>query len=205
MTSNTSRRTKRCRQSSRRATTRRETQVLQHISHHRGVGATSDTGIAPTSHRLPRIAYEDFRSILDRRLANIKGGISDEDIRKIAYEWNDEQEMGNFDEQIVQLEADRLAKRYEKSHGPAIGHMPENKEDGRWRFMCCQVNGMATQSARERKVREMSCLARKYDVNGIVVIVVDRYTYHSISVQYCTDTYAYQHTRRSTDKIAHNI
>ena len=125
-------------------------------------------GIPSSADKLPRIAYEDFRTVMDRRLSNIKGGISDGDIKKIAYDWHESQDVALYDRKVVEIEARHLFERYKKSHVQPVGAMPLNKANGVWRWMYCQVNGMASQEARERKLRELIYLARKYDVNGIV-------------------------------------
>ena len=70
------------------------------------------------------------------------------------YEMDDmhEHEFSTRTEELRQSERDALTQRYNKSHVPRVGFMPQPRPHGVFRWMYCQVNGLAgDQEPRETK------------------------------------------------------
>lgn len=49
-----------------------------------------------------------------------------------------------------------------------IGRMTSTRDAGKWRFLYCQANGMASQDVRNRKVDGITKIIEAYDINGAV-------------------------------------
>ena len=141
---------------------------MGNVHHGEGETVRIQGGIARSRMNLPRASYEDFKSLLDTRLARIHGDVSEWELGKVIDDWQEQQNEINIDRKIIEHEAKRLAIQYERAHVPRLGSIAATKPDGSWRWMYCQLNGCATREIRARKVEEMTQLAQKYDVDGIV-------------------------------------
>jgi len=62
---------------------------------------------------IPRLSYTDVKTIMERRLANIRGGISEDEIAKVVKEWGDERAEEELDPEIVKKEVMKLAEKFE--------------------------------------------------------------------------------------------
>ena len=157
-----------CSKSSRRASTRRNGIALQELSHKMGSKSTVHRGMVgnQTSAKTNKMSYEDIREIMEKKLANLKGGLSNEsNLSDIVKEWHDEREIIDLDRQVVEMEAKKLLERWEKYNVPTLGDVPSKKQEGVWRFMSSQLNGMAGKETRETKIGEITNIINRYDVN----------------------------------------
>lgn len=75
-------------------------------------------------------------------------------------------------EDLRQSKWDALTQRYNKSHVPWVGFMPQPWLHGVFCWMYCQVNGLAGNRSKRNKVRDIRQLAEKYDVDGIALVEV---------------------------------
>ena len=83
----------RCRQSSRRATTRREGQALEQHQQKLGGDKVAHRSMLPLNYRLPQMSYDDIRQIMNRReLQQKKGLMTDNEIEKLVGKWRDDRE-----------------------------------------------------------------------------------------------------------------
>jgi hypothetical protein len=57
-------------------------------------------------------------------------------------------------------------------HVPRIGQIAQPQPNGVFRWMYCQVNGMAEPKSSATKVQDIWDLAEKFDVDGIVLVEV---------------------------------
>ena len=69
------------------------------------------------------------------------------------------------------VDSDRLAAHWTDSVTivPRIGTLRSSRPEGTWRFMYCQMNGLATASRRWEKIEQLSHLVQEFDVNGVVM------------------------------------
>ena len=118
-------------------------------------------------HKIPRLSYTDVKTIMERRLANIRGGISEEEIAKVIKEWEDERTEEELDPEIVKREIKKLAEKFERYNVPALGDLPVEREDGTFRIMHTQLNSASSKEVRDIKVAECTMMVNKYDVNCI--------------------------------------
>ena len=52
-------------------------------------------------YEIPRLSYADVKTIMERRLAGSRGGISDTEIARAVKEWEDERKEEDLDPEIV--------------------------------------------------------------------------------------------------------
>ena len=69
----------------------------------------------------------------------------------------------DYSEQIA------IQRRHTLTHVPRIGNIHQQKGDNTFRWMYCQVNGMATNHA---KLQDILHLAETFDADGIVLVEV---------------------------------
>ena len=125
-------------------------------------------GMVRSGLRRPRLAFEDVKEIMERNLAQRKRGLSDHDVKLMVDEWRrDRADLEELDYDIVEAEVRQLEARFEKMRVPTIGGLSEYKRNGVYRWMNCQVNGLASKDARERKIREILQLKNKFEINGV--------------------------------------
>ena len=60
----------------------------------------------------------------------------------------------------------------QKATIPRIGLLPSPRPPGVWRWMYCQVNGLAEPSRRRQKIADMMDISRRFDVDGIALCEV---------------------------------
>ena len=120
-----------------------------------------------TGVKLPQLAFEDVKTIMERNQAHRKKGLTDQDVNLLVKKWREEQqELEQFDDELIATETTRMEERYNKLNVPVLGSMPKEKRDGYYRWANFQLNGMASRPVRERKVSEITEIIRKYDLNG---------------------------------------
>ena len=125
-------------------------------------------GMVRSGLSLPRLAFEDVKDIMERNLAQRKRGLSDHDIKAMVSKWRqDREELGELDYEVVEAEVRHLESRFEKMNVPRVGGLSATKRNGVFRWMNCQVNGLASKDARERKIREILHLKNKFELNGV--------------------------------------
>lgn len=129
---------------------------------HRGMVNEGTRGV-------PRMSYEDIRSIMDRKLAQQKRGIlTDAEVASIVKSWQDKQlEEEEVDVEIVEREVRRLEKKFQKFNVPMVGSMPIERPDGVFRVMYCQLNSCSGKEVREVKTSEVMALQRRYQINAM--------------------------------------
>ena len=117
-----------------------------------------------------QLRFEEVKELMERKLAQFKKGvIPHEERRKLAEAWSDEVDLDLLDETILAIEAESLAKRYEKMNMPALGHLEVDRPAGVYRWMYCQFNIALTQESRDVKTNEIKQLINRYSVKGVVM------------------------------------
>jgi hypothetical protein len=118
------------------------------------------------------LTYEELKEQMERKLAKFKGGLIPQLHReKLADEWASDEiiDPSELDPTIVSIEAEALAKRWERYNAPALGEVPITRPNGVYRFMYCQLNSASTNESRELKSEEILTLVDKYDIQGVAI------------------------------------
>ena len=128
---------RRGRTSNRRAASHRSSTALQHLR------AQMDMGI---DQGMVRQRYEEFRISATRGVNNINN-LGEQELRD---------QMNNFQglysersEVLRQSQQQATMDKYRQLHVPRIGFLPSPKPHGTFRWMYCQVNGLATAQSQE--------------------------------------------------------
>lgn len=116
-----------------------------------------------------RQRFEQFRS-------TVRGDQIDPDnpnnsnLRSLIGDLSDLHSVRTDDLHTSQQQA--LHARYKLFHVPRIGHIPSPRPHGVFRWMYCQVNGLASAQRRAAKLHDTGEIAEKYDVDGIAFVEV---------------------------------
>ena len=162
----------RCRQSSRRSTKRREGKALQDPPR-RLVGNANahkdlynNNGKGRYRYEVPRLSYEDIRKIMERRLTLQKRELlTEREIGNIVQDWEDGRREEEIDKRIIASEARRMEKKFKKYNVPMLGNMPREKDEGRCRFLYCQLNNASTKVVRDIKMDTVQRLNDRYEID----------------------------------------
>ena len=154
----------------RRATTRREDQALLRSSN---LGQSGEGQInneqQSSRRRYGTLNYVDAKRLIERRqLQNKKGILSDEEIRNLAKEWQDQRTEEELNQQTVEMELSAMESTLAQYNVEQLGEMPLVREDGTMRILVCQMGGLASAEVREFKIAATERLIKKYDVNVCV-------------------------------------
>ena len=105
---------------------------------------------------------------MEKKLAGFKKGLIPKvDREELAESWAEEIDVAKLDPLIVAIEADAIAKQYEKVNVPTLGGLPLDRPGGVQRWMYCQMNSMSSVEARDEKSEEVLHLARKWGVQRV--------------------------------------
>jgi len=149
---------RRGRASSQRAASHRSSMAQHHLLRQVNQGL---------NHVEVRQRFDDFWSSMHRGINNIDNLAEDD----LMDHFDDFQGVySSRSEDLRQSEQQALHDRYKQLHVPRIGHIPSPRPHGSFRWMCCQVNGLATARIRKAKIHDTWSLAELYDVDGIAFI-----------------------------------
>ena len=96
----------------------------------------------------------------------------DDDLRSHLFDWNSRQEVSIAHAAHFQESQAATRTQQQKSSVPQIGSLPSPCPSGVWRWMYCQVNGLAEPSRRRQKLSDMLDISRKFEVDGIALCEV---------------------------------
>lgn len=117
-----------------------------------------------------QLRSDEVEELMERKLAQFKKGvIPHEERRKLAEDWSKDVDLDSLDATILAIEAESLAKRYEKMNMPALGHLEVDRPAGVYRWMYCQLNSASTEESRDEKTHEIKQLVDRYSVQGVVM------------------------------------
>jgi hypothetical protein len=151
---------RRGRRSSQRAAAHRSSTALQRLRQQ------AQTGV---DHTTVRQRFDDFRSSANRGINNINN-LAEEELRDQMDEFQGL--YSSRSEELRQSQQDATWDRYTQLHVPRIGCLPSPRPHGTFRWMYCQVNGLASAKSRKSKIYDTWELAEKYDVDGIAFVEV---------------------------------
>ena len=77
-----------------------------------------------------KLGFEEVKELMERKLAQFKKGVIPQyEKRKLAEDWSEEVDVDLLDAQILAIEVESLAKRYEKINVPALGHLEADRPE----------------------------------------------------------------------------
>ena len=98
--------------------------------------------------------YVQVKDMIERKLAHQKRGMPTGDkVMSMVAEMNDDSSNEAIDTEVMESEIRRFAERMEKYNSPAVGSMTEEREEGKVRFMFCQLNNASSKAIRQQKRR----------------------------------------------------
>ena len=149
------------RTSSRRAALHRSKSTLQDLQQQaiRGMGQTT-----------VRQRFEDFTLSANGGIRNNYNNLGDDELRNQMDEFQGL--YSTRSEQLRQSQSAATADRYKQLHVPRFGYLPSPRPHGTFRWMYCQVNGLASAASRANKVHDTWELAEEYEVDGVAFVEV---------------------------------
>ena len=149
------------RASRQRAASHRSSMVLHHLREQVNIGL---------DHGEVRQRYEVFRNSANPGLTNSFNNLGEEELRDQLDEFQGV--YSSRSEELRQSHQLAAMDRYKMWHVPRIGNLPTPRPHGTFRWMYCQVNGLASTKSRTAKVHDTWALAEQYDVDGIALAEV---------------------------------
>ena len=149
------------RTSSRRAVSHRSTSTLQNLQQQVNRGL---------DHTTVRQRFEEFTISANRGLYTHNNNLGDTELRNQMDEFQGL--YSSRSEQLRQSQLDATSDRYKQLHVPRFGYLPSPRPHGMFRWMYCQVNGLASAASRTTKLHDTWELAEKYEVDGIAFVEV---------------------------------
>ena len=120
-------------------------------------------------HETVRQRYDTFRASAQQGVNNLNN-IGDDELRTQLDEF---QGLVSFrSEELRQSHQEATMDKYKLMHVPRIGFLPSPRPHGSFRWMYCQVNGLASMASRKAKIFDTWALAEQYDVDGIAFVEV---------------------------------
>jgi len=103
---------------------------------------------------------------MDRKMAEMKKGVSSGDVAKWAREIEEAKEyLRECDPNLAGLEDQQIEKRLSRYDVKPLGSLETQKPEGYRRFMSTQLNGTATKAIRDVKIEQTTNLINRYDVD----------------------------------------
>jgi hypothetical protein len=93
-----------------------------------------------------KVGFEDAKSWMERRLANLRSGIPNSVATQLASGWARQlsPELGDLDERIAKIKANNLARHYARTHVERLGFLPKPRPEGVFRLLGGQMNSAAS-------------------------------------------------------------
>ena len=124
--------------------------------------------VAAVGNRGPRMGVirgvEDARRWMMSRLGYNMPETSPRYIEEAVHMWDVPE--GRLDRQVLQQEEEDLQRTLRRYYVPRYGNMVEDKEDGVFRIMGANLNGMSGREVREIKIKDIVRIAEVWDVSG---------------------------------------
>jgi len=119
-------------------------------------------------HQFRKVGFEDAKSWMERRLANLRSGIPNSVATQLASGWARQlsPELGDLDERIAEIEASNLARHYARTHVERLGYLAKPRPDGVFRLLGGQMNSAASAETRLRKSGDLVRLCQEFEVQG---------------------------------------
>ena len=117
-----------------------------------------------------RQRFDDFRIATNRGGLNNINNLAEEELRDHMDDFQGV--YSSRSEELRQSQQQATSDRYKQMHVPRIGQIPSPRPHGVFRWMYCQVNGLASAKSRKSKLHDTWDLAEQFDVDGIAFVEV---------------------------------
>ncbi len=98
--------------------------------------------------------------------------LNDDQLQSHLLDWTELQNAAQRHAAHISDASTEAARMAEKAIVPRFGSLDGQKQQGRWRFLYVQANGLADPLRRRQKLGKMMKLAQDYDVDGIAICEV---------------------------------
>jgi hypothetical protein len=175
-------RTSRSRQSLRRAALYR--QIKSMLQQDQGVGSGDQSRKTNKSQAIDqvdsrintkqykKVGYEDAKSWMECRLANIKAGVPNWAATDLASQWSKGLKCQELDATIAEIEAINLAKQYNRRHVPRFRSMSQQRPEGVFHILGGQLNSASSLDVRPRKTGDIIRLIKEWEIQGGAILEV---------------------------------
>jgi hypothetical protein len=103
---------------------------------------------------------------MERRLANLKSGVSTWAAMDLAAQWSMGLKCQELDATIAEIEAINLAKQYNRWHVPRLGSMSQQQPEGVFRILGGQLNSASSLDVCSRKTWDIIRLIKEWKIQG---------------------------------------
>ena len=86
-------------------------------------------------------------------------------MKAVVEQWMDNKSEEELNEDVVRKEIRKLENKLERFNVSPVGHMDEEKEEGRCRILYSQMNNASTRQVREVKMEIVERLNKSYQVD----------------------------------------
>ena len=114
------------------------------------------------------MSYEEIREHMSKKLKNGKRRILTEtEVKAVVDQWVDSRSEEELNQQVVKNEINKLEKKLAKYNIPPVGHMEEDKGEGRCKILYNQLNNnnVSTIAVRNVKRGKIHSLNERYQVD----------------------------------------
>ena len=102
-----------------------------------------------------------------KRWLTTDGTNTENEVAEVAYDYRIELEGLHLVDSAEVNKQDALAAAYlRKRIVPVVGRIPLNRAPGTWRWLCGNINGLATSKSQNFKADQLKNIVDKYDPNG---------------------------------------
>ena len=108
----------------------------------------------------------------NRSLSLVTPRLHEDALNLDLHTWTATQHARQQHTQFRQEEQHHRSNHHRRVHVPRLGALPATRPDGVFRWMYCQLNGLAEPKRREEKLTQLTELARTHDIDGAALCEV---------------------------------
>jgi hypothetical protein len=113
-----------------------------------------------------KVGYEDAKSWMKQRLANMKSGVPNWAATDLAEQWCEGLKRHEMDATIAEIEAINLASHYNRWHIARLGSMSQQRPEGVFRILGGQLNSASSLEVCSRKTGDIIRLIKEWEIQG---------------------------------------
>jgi hypothetical protein len=116
------------------------------------------------------LKYEDIKYILQRRLQQRQGTVSEGEIHECVEEFIREKNMvEQLTPEAIAFEEGQLKAYLAKRVVPTFGHVPKTRPDRIHRLLCANINSISTTKVKNYKAEQIKAIKQEYNISGILM------------------------------------
>ncbi len=113
-----------------------------------------------------KVGYEDAKTWMERRLANMKSGVPNWAAKGLASQWCNGLKLHDLDETIAEIESINLANQYNQWHVSRLGSMSQQQPEGVFQKLGGHLNSASSSEVRSRKTGDIIRLIKDWEIQG---------------------------------------